>query len=76
MKNTKSIILDSEYIVRDIEGVGMLLQSISRGLLDDGIIGMREYLAMQVLVDKLLEDIAPRTNELIQASYSFLKAER
>ncbi|QCT93774.1 hypothetical protein FE773_00845 [Caminibacter mediatlanticus TB-2] len=76
MKNTRSIILDSEYIVRDIEGVGMLLQMVSSELYSNGDISKRDYLAIQVLVDKLLGDIAPRTNELIEASYSLLKAQK
>ena len=74
MKNTRSIILDSEYIQRDIEGVGMLLQMVSRDLFDSGDISERDYLALQVLVDKLLEDIAPRTAKLIETSHSLLKA--
>jgi len=74
MKNTRSIILDSEYIQRDIEGVGMLLQMVSRDLFDGGYISERDYLALQVLVNKLLEDISPRTQKLIEASHSLLKA--
>ena len=73
---TTSTILDSEYIERDIKGIGMLLHHASRSMLEDRIIDEIDYLTLQVLADKLLDDIAPRTQKLIEASYELLKARK
>ena len=73
---TTSTILDSEYIERDIKGIGMLLHHTSRSMLEDRIIDEIDYLTLQVLADKLLDDIAPRTQKLIEASYELLKARK
>ena len=69
----KSIILNSEYIERDIRGVGMLLHHTSYSLFEDGLIDEVDYLALQVIADKLLDDIVPRTKQLIETSYELLK---
>ena len=81
MKNTsnldeiKSVILDSEEIVRDLKGVGMLLQHINISMIQNELIDEIDYLALNVLVNKLLDDIAPRANELINAAYILLNKE-
>jgi hypothetical protein len=68
-----SIILNREYIERDIKGIGILLQHTSRSMSKDELIDEIDYLALQVIVDKLLDNIAPRVNELIETSYELLK---
>ena len=81
MKNTsnldeiKSVILDSEEIVRDLRGVGMLLQHINISMIQNELIDESDYLALNVLVNKLLDDIAPRANEMINAAYILLNKE-
>jgi len=74
LDEVRSVVLDSEYIERDIKGVGMLLHHASRSMLEDHIIDEIDYLTLQVLADKLLDDIAPRAQKLIEASYELLKA--
>jgi len=69
----KSIILDSEYIERDIRGIGMLLQHTSHSMLENGLIDEVDYLALQVIADKLLDDIAPKTKQLFETSYELLQ---
>ena len=69
----KSIILESEYIERDIRGIGMLLDHLSHSMLESGLIDEVDYLALQVIADKLLDDIAPRTKQLIETSYELLR---
>jgi len=69
----KSIILDSEYIERDLRGVATLLDNASRQLFNDGYIVEDDYLALQSIVKMLTDDITPRTKELIKASYELLK---
>jgi hypothetical protein len=69
----KSIILDSEYIQRDIEGVAVLIEHIGSSLLESGYIDERGYYALQLVSKTLSEDIAKRTQELINASYELLK---
>ena len=71
----KSVILDSEEIVRDLRGVGMLLQHINISMIQNELIDESDYLALNVLANKLLDDIAPRANELINAAYILLNKE-
>jgi hypothetical protein len=74
LDEVRSVVLDSEYIERDIRGVGMLLHHASRSMLEDHIIDEIDYLTLKVLADKLLDDIAPKIQKLIEASYELLKA--
>ncbi|GAB6045106.1 hypothetical protein JCM11957_07040 [Caminibacter profundus] len=76
MSQATSTILDSEYIEREIRGTGMLLHYASRAMFEDELISEADYLALQVIADKLIEDIAPRTAKLIEASYELLKKEQ
>ena len=69
----KSIILDSEYIERDIKATAVLLDNTSRELFEDGYISEDDYYALQMISRILDEDIAPRCKELINASYELLK---
>jgi hypothetical protein len=69
----KSIILNSDILERDIRGIGMLLHHASRSLLEDGYIDEVDYLSLEIIADKLLEDIAPKVKELIDASYELLR---
>jgi len=69
----KSTILNSESIERDIRATATLLDNASRQLLDDGYIVEDDYLALQIISKMLNNDIAPRTKELIDASYKLLQ---
>jgi len=69
----KSIILDSEYIERDIRATAILLDNTSRQLYEDGYITEDDYLALQMISKVLNEDIAKRTQELINVSYKLLE---
>ena len=73
---TTSTILDSEYIEKDIRGAAMLVDNVSRQLFNDGYIVEDDYLALQIISKTLLDDIAPRTKKLIEASYELLKARK
>jgi hypothetical protein len=72
----KSIILDSEYIQRDIEGIAVLIEHIGSSLLESGYIDERDYYALQLVSKTLSEDIAKRIQELIEASYKLLKEKK
>ena len=69
----KTIILNSEYIERDLRGVATLLDNASRQLFNDGYIVEDDYLALQSIVKMLTDDITPRTKELIDVSYKLLQ---
>lgn len=69
----KSIILNSEYIERDIKAVAALLDNSVRQLYEDGYIPENDYYALQMMSNFLSDDIAPRCKELINASYELLR---
>jgi len=69
----KTIILNSEYIERDLRGVATLLDNASRQLFNDGYIVEDDYLALQSIVKILTDDITPRIKELIDVSYKLLQ---